>query len=244
MRTTVTIDCFPESRVRYRAGWAVIAVDVIRATTTAVTAVVSGHSCHPVPSLEAAVPVAARLNNPLLVGELGGNMPYGFDLNNSPTAMARQGDPERPVILLSTTGTKLLCQRGPYEAMYAACLRNYRAQADWVLDRHARIAVVGAGSRGEFREEDQMCCAWIAGLLMEAGYEPQAQTADIVARWRNAPVDAFVGGKSTDYLRRTGQGEDLDFILTHVDDVPAAFALAGQTLVRHPAGHTSSAAVG
>ena len=58
-------------------------------------------------------------------------------------AIARQGAPERPVILLSTTGTKLLCQRGPYEAMYAACLRNYRAQADWVLDRHARIAVVG-----------------------------------------------------------------------------------------------------
>ena len=28
-----------------------------------------------------------------------------------------------------------------------------------------RVAVIGAGSKGEFREEDQICCAWIAAGL-------------------------------------------------------------------------------
>ena len=78
------IDCFPESVGAYRNGYAIVAVDVIRATTTAVTASRTWPKCFPVPSLEEAVPLAAKLYNPLLVGELGGSMPYGFDLNNSP----------------------------------------------------------------------------------------------------------------------------------------------------------------
>jgi 2-phosphosulfolactate phosphatase len=230
MRRIVAIDCFPDSGPRYGPGWALVAVDVIRSMTTAVTAAITGWSCYPVPSLEAAVPLAARLDNPLLVGELGGSMPYGFDLNNSPAALARRRDTERPVILLSTTGTRLLCESGPCEAVYATCLRNYRAQIEWMLDRHSSVAVVGAGTRGEFREEDQLCCAWIAAGLMDAGYEPQGQTAEIVSRWQDASVDAFVGGKSTEYLRTTGQLDDLEFILNHVDDVDAVFLLEEQRL--------------
>ena len=69
---TVVIDCFPESVPLYRDGYAIVAVDVMRATTTAVTCVELGRKCFPVPSLDAAVPLAARLTNPLLVGELGG----------------------------------------------------------------------------------------------------------------------------------------------------------------------------
>jgi phosphosulfolactate phosphohydrolase-like enzyme len=40
--------------------WTVVGVDVIRATTTAVTAVAAGRRCFPVASLEEAVPLARR----------------------------------------------------------------------------------------------------------------------------------------------------------------------------------------
>src|SRR5439155_16577214 len=125
MRKTVVIDCFPESLVSYRKGYAIVAVDVIRATTTAVTAVALGRRCFPVPSLEAAVPLAARLTNPLLVGEHGGCMPYCFDMNNSPADLELRKDVDRPMILLSTSGTKLICGAEESQAMYVACLRNY-----------------------------------------------------------------------------------------------------------------------
>ena len=92
MRKTVVIDCFPERVEAYRNGYALVAVDVIRATTTAVTCVTLGRRCFPVPSLEEAVPLAARLPNPLLVGELGGSMPYGFDLNNGPADLESRTD--------------------------------------------------------------------------------------------------------------------------------------------------------
>ncbi len=220
MRKTVVIDCFPENVQHYRDGYAIVAVDVIRTTTTAVTAVALGRKCFPVPSLEAAVPLAARLTNPLLVGELGGSMPYGFDLNNSPADLAARTDIHRPMILLTTSGTRVICGAQEWQAVYVTCLRNYRAQIVYLAEHHPTVAVIGAGSRAQFREEDQLCCAWIAEGLVAAGYEPQdARTAAIIAQWSGAPVDKITEGASADYLRNSGQVKDLEYILAHVDDL-------------------------
>jgi 2-phosphosulfolactate phosphatase len=228
---TVVIDCFPESLLRYRDRHAVVAVDVIRATTTAVTAAVGGWRCFPVASIEAAVDLAKDLHDPLLVGELGGNTPYAFHLSNSPAQLASLTDAARPMILLSTSGTRVICEASREQAVYAACLRNYTAQAAVLAAHHPRAAIVGAGARGEFRMEDQMACAWIAELLIDAGYEPLGETAELVKRWSGATVEVITDGNSAAYLRETGQSRDLDFILAHVDDVQAAFRLEGRELV-------------
>ena len=228
---TVVIDCFPESLPQYRDHHAVVAVDVIRATTTAVTAAVGGWRCFPVASLEAAVDLAKDLHDPLLVGELGGNTPYAFHLSNSPAQLASLTDAARPIILLSTSGTRVICEASREQAVYAACLRNYTAQAAVLAARHPRVAIVGAGARGEFRMEDQLACAWIAELLIDAGYEPLGETARLVKRWSGATAEVITVGNSAAYLRETGQARDLDFILAHVDDVQAAFRLEGRELV-------------
>jgi 2-phosphosulfolactate phosphatase len=232
----VVIDCFPERLARYGAGWAVVAVDVIRATTTAVTAVASGRACYPAPTLDAALELAGGLDRPLLAGELGGSMPYGFDLNNSPAALAGRTDLDRPLVLLSTSGTRLLSRTVPDQAVYAACLRNLTAQVARLAGRHERVAVIGAGARGQFRAEDQLACARIAAGLADAGYRRSGPTAELVERWRDAPVEVIAGGASADYLRRTGQVDDLEFILAHVDDLDATFELNGRGLVMVPAG--------
>jgi len=72
MRNSVVIDCFQENPEIHREGYAIVAIDVIRATTTAVTAVASGRRCFPVPSVEAAKLLKSKLTNPLLAGEVGG----------------------------------------------------------------------------------------------------------------------------------------------------------------------------
>jgi 2-phosphosulfolactate phosphatase len=224
MRKTVVIDCFPESMTSFRDGYAIVAVDVIRATTTAVTAVALGWKCFPAPTLEAAVPLAARLPNPLLVGELGGSMPYGFDMNNSPAELEARTDIHRPMLLLSTSGTRVICGAAESQAMYVACLRNYTSTAAYLADRHPKVAIIGAGSRGEFREEDQLCCAWIAERLLASGYEPQdTRTAAIIEQWSGAPVDSIIPGPSAEYLHKSGQVRDLDFILAHIDDLDEVY---------------------
>jgi 2-phosphosulfolactate phosphatase len=220
MRKTVVIDCFPEILPFYRNGYAIVAVDVIRATTTAVTSVALGRKCFPVPSIEEAVPLAARLTHPLLAGELGGSMPYGFDMNNSPAELEARTDTHRPMILLSTSGTRVICGAEKWQAVYVACLRNYTAQIPYLAEHHPTIAVIGAGSRAEFREEDQLCCAWIAEGLLRMGYEAEnARTNSIIEQWSGVPVDKICNGASAEYLRNSGQSRDLEYILAHIDDL-------------------------
>ncbi len=236
MRKSVVIDCFPESVKAYRNNYAIVAVDVIRATTTAMTGVALGRRCFPVPSLEAAVPLAARLTNPLLVGELGGSMPYGFDMNNSPADLEPRTDVHRPMILLSTSGTQVICGAEEWQAVYVACLRNFSAQIAYLAARHPIVAIIGAGSRGEFREEDQLCCAWIAEGLLAAGYEPQnGRTVAIVERWSGVPIDVIANGASADYLRNTGQSRDLEYILTHIDDLDEVYRFERGQVVKEVA---------
>ena len=42
------------------------------------------------------------------------------------------------------------------EAVYLSCFRNYSALTAYLSERHPRVAIIGAGSKGEFREEDQI----------------------------------------------------------------------------------------
>jgi len=237
MRQSVIIDCFPESAARYRKGYAVVAIDVIRATTMAISAVAAGWRCYAVPTLEAARSLHRELDNAVLAGEVGGNMPEGFNMNNSPVELARRTDSHRPLILLSSSGTQLIHEAGRCDAAYLACLRNYTAMTEYLVGRHQRIALIGAGSRGEFREEDELCCAWIAEGLIRYGYQPEnASTRERVSRWKNAPTAAAFMGHSVDYLRKTGQLRDLDFILDHLDDLNAIFSLReGQIAMIHGA---------
>lgn len=233
MERTITIDFLPESGLHYRSGYASVVVDVIRATTTAVTCVESGRRCFPVPSIEAALPIAAVLDNPLLAGELGGNKPYGFEITNSPDAVAQRTDIERPMILLSSSGTQLIHNAIGADAVYLACLRNVSSTIRHLAGRYQHVAVLGAGTRGEFREEDQMCCALIAAGLMKLGYSPQNElTTSTVSRWQDRPHDAWVGSKSVQYLLSTLQSHDFSFVLSHIDDLDHVHQIVDGEVIR------------
>jgi 2-phosphosulfolactate phosphatase len=231
VRPEVTIDCFPSSLEKYGDGWAVVAVDVIRATTTAVTAVATGRRCFPVGSVEHARAQAALLGDAVLAGERDGVRPDGFEEQNSPAAFATRTDVHRPLVLLTTSGTQLLHSVRPDQPRYAACLRNVAATVAEVAANHERVAVIGAGTHGEFREEDALCCAWVAHGLLEAGYAADPRTREIVDRWADAPAEAITRSKSVAYLQRTGQLADLDFVLSHVEDLDTAFAVQDDELV-------------
>jgi 2-phosphosulfolactate phosphatase len=216
----VAIDYLPESAPAYADGWAVVAIDVLRATTTAVTIAHTGRRCIPAPSPEAAREVARDLVDPLLVGEFGGELPDGFHLQNSPATLEVRDDLERPAVLVSSSGTRLIHEARRSPAVYPGSLRNAAALVEHLAARHPRVAVIGAGTKGEFRREDQYGCARIASGLLKAGYRGANEgTVEVVERWRGKPVGVCAEGRSAEYLRRTGQTDDLDFVLTRIDDV-------------------------
>jgi 2-phosphosulfolactate phosphatase len=241
MKKSFIIDYLPESARRYREGWAVVAVDVIRATTMAITAVSLGRRCYPVSDLEAASRLALQLKHPLLAGEINGDMPAGFEMNNSPALLAERDDIARPLIMLSSSGTRLITNGRGCDALYLGCFRNSKALGLRLAHGdHNRIALIGAGSQNEFRQEDQIGCAWIAAELIREDYAPEdKQTAEILQRWANADATDCLNSKSVDYLRRTNQLRDLYFILDKVNDVSETFVLEKQQIVVAPELSTS-----
>ena len=77
-----------------------------------------------------------------------------------------------------------------------------------------------------------MCCAWVAELLVNAGYRAEdRETTKIIERWSGAAVTACDAGNSVAYLRRSGQLRDFDFIVAHVDDLDLVSAIEGNELV-------------
>jgi 2-phosphosulfolactate phosphatase len=237
---SVAIDCFHAGDA-IEATATLVAIDVIRATTTIVTAVSRGRRCFPVASLEEADLVAEGLVDPLLGGEVAGRRPEHFEMNNSPTELTRRTD-TRPLVLLSSSGTRLVAASRA-ELTYVACLRNRAATVRNLLATDARqILVVGAGSRGTFRAEDRVCAAWIARELVVAGYQPRnPATIELIDRWAGAGLEAIAAGESATYLRRTGQIEDLDFVLAHVDDVDTAFLVSNGEVVPATVGSLADA---
>ena len=235
MSKTFLIDCFPESAERYRSDYAIVAIDVIRATTTATTAFSAGRRVFPARTSDDAFVLAATLEDPLLVGELGGNMPVGFHITNSPVDIAGRDDNHRPMILVSSSGTQLMLTAIGSEGVYLACLRNYSAVAASLAALHSRVAIIGAGTRGQFRREDQLGCAMVARKLMDLGYVPEnAKTAHVVERWTsmtfNDALEAVRNGKSAEYLRKSNQVHDLEFVVAHIDDLDTVPRLVGGEL--------------
>jgi len=187
----VTIDCFAESVQQYEPAVTVVATE------------------------------ASRRHNGLLAGELGGQVPYEFDLDNSPVALLSRQDRHRPLILLSTSGTRVVRAASSDHRTYLGCYRNYRGVASALVDDRADVDVVGAGARGTIREEDAQCCAWIAEELVRAGFEAaDATTAELIGRWGGTGPEAMLASASVEFLRRTEGTGDLEFILAHVDDLP------------------------
>jgi 2-phosphosulfolactate phosphatase len=229
----VVIDAFPEAVPRHADADAVVVVDVFRTTTTLVTALERGRPCFPVATVEAARAQARAVAGAVLAGEQGGTIPPGFELDNSPSAIAAVDDP-RPIVLLSTAGTKALCRAAPAQAVYAACLRNWTVQTRALIGRHRHVALIGAGARGDFRVEDAQCCAWIADGLVGAGYRPADRgTTELIDRWRDT-APALEESPSAAWLRSTGRDADIAFTLEHIDDLDLVARLRAGELVLDP----------
>ncbi len=244
MRASFVIDSLPESAARYRDTHAIAVADVFRATTCILTALARGHRVYPVATMAEAMMAAGRLADALLAGEQEGTKPPCFDYDNSPAALDRV-DGTSPIVLLTSAGTLLLANCRGASAVYVASLRNLSATAAR-LAAHQRIALIGAGTRGKPRLEDQLVCAWIGDKLLAAGYEPENESSlREVEEWRGAQLGVIRRSPSAEYLRAVGRDDDIEFVLTHVDDIPEVAVYNGQQVsLLSAAGFAEAAAEG
>lgn len=146
------------------AGATALVVDVLRASTSIVTAL--AHGCLgvvPVGDPDEARERAAATPGALVAGERRGEPLAGFDLGNSPLEFSPARVGGRLVFLTTSNGTGALLAVRAAAAVGVAAFVNLSAAAVWAAAERRNVVVACAGERGARSLEDEVC----AGLLVD-----------------------------------------------------------------------------
>ena len=128
-RPAGTVGSMPHAP-RYLARWelddvggAVVAIDVLRAFTTAASAFAAGaSSIILVGGVAEAIALGRSIPGALVMGEDGGRRPEGFDLSNSPVAAFAADLDGRTLVQRTSAGTRGLLAATGAERLFAASL--------------------------------------------------------------------------------------------------------------------------
>jgi 2-phosphosulfolactate phosphatase len=170
------------------AGGIAVVIDVLRASTTIITALAHGAArVRPVLTVEEARALAAGAGV-LLGGERGGLKIDGFDLGNSPREYSRDRVAGRPIVITTTNGTAALhACAGAAEVLIGAIVNRsaVAAAAQALAMEHGGcdIHLVCAGTEGAVTEEDLLA----AGAILDAAvHRHGCEEASIDATGREA----------------------------------------------------------
>ncbi len=226
-----------------------VAIDVLRASSTAVVALGRG-----VPRLvvTSSLREARRLRRAfvdyLLAGERGGLPPRDFDLGNSPPQLLSADLQGRGLILTTSNGTRLLHRLARLPVVLVGCLLNRRAVARLAVTKARSlglpIALVCAGEGGgrEMALEDIIGAGAIAEAALEM--DPQLEADE----WARLALLAFAAARDDlpaalgatrhgRHLASLGLGEDVAYCarMDEWEAVPSLERDAEGLLVLRPA---------
>lgn len=141
----------------------VIVIDVLRASSTIVTALQRGFSSvWPVKTVGEAK--ECDQENRLLAGERYGKKIPGFTLDNSPTQLL--DTPVTSTLVLTTTnGTRAVQKASKADDIFIGCFLNGRHCAKTAYELHKDITLLCAGARGTFALEDGLAAGFILDEL-------------------------------------------------------------------------------
>ncbi|MBB3109166.1 2-phosphosulfolactate phosphatase [Paenibacillus phyllosphaerae] len=153
-----TVNEAREGRLAQRTA---IVIDVLRATSTIVTALEAG-ACGVVPVETVLEARALGRSGDLLAGERFCRKIAGFELGNSPYEFTPEVVRNRRVVLTTTNGTRALHKSLRADHVLAGCLMNATACAKAAAELRRDVVLLCAGSHDEFALEDGLC----AGLII------------------------------------------------------------------------------
>lgn len=194
----------------------VVIVDVLRATSTIVTAL--ANRCDeiiPTSGVEEALSIAAMYNKEDIVlgGERRGEKVEGFKLGNSPCEYLEEVVKGKKLILATTNGTRTIKDYRDAENVFVASFLNAKATVDACINAKEDVLIICSGQDAKFALEDSI----FAGLLVEMIKERENVTlsdsaiAALYIKQQSNP-DIYEALRSTDhgsYLESIGYGKDL-----------------------------------
>lgn len=196
----------------------IVALDVLRATSTIVTALNNGATeVIPVQEYDDVMDLVNSIgrNICLLGGERKGYKIEGFDLGNSPLEYTRERVEGKKIILSTTNGTraiKAFSQNGT-EVLIGSYL-NIDHLVSYLTKSNQDITLVCSGQDGNLCLEDLACAGMIVRMVCEAVSAELTDAAQVgifaAIQQERDGLEKFIG--KTEHglaLKKIGMGEDI-----------------------------------
>jgi len=142
------------------AGRTAVVIDVLRASTTIVEALVAGvRTIFPVGSVEEASRLANTLGRGevLLCGERRSLPIEGFDLGNSPAEFTPERVGGKTLVMTTTNGTAAMVSAQSADRVLIGSFTNLAAVAGELAQTGAEPVLICCGREGRFGLEDAVC---------------------------------------------------------------------------------------
>ncbi|PYI55067.1 2-phosphosulfolactate phosphatase [Paenibacillus flagellatus] len=214
----------------------VIAIDVLRATSTIVTAL--AHGCSSVVPVET-VNQAKQLQLPedLLGGERFCKKIAGFHFGNSPFEYMTPDIAGKRIVLTTTNGTRAIQKAQRASHVLAGSLLNASACARAAVALKRDVVILCAGTQDEFSLEDGLCAGLLIRKLEDVSNECP-ETNDFGAAMRLAYDSAsdrleetLLQGSNGKRLSKIGYREDVSFC-SQIDRFDLVPILRDQAMIR------------
>ena len=150
----------------YFTGKNVIVIDVLRASTTIITALQNGaKEIIPVATVEFGVKISGGMfgGQTLLGGERNTKKVEGFALGNSPLEYSSEIVSGKTIILYTTNGSKAIVKAKFATNLFICSYLNLNTVAEQVVKSGEDFDVLCAGKSNTFSLEDSVC----AGRLIQ-----------------------------------------------------------------------------
>jgi 2-phosphosulfolactate phosphatase len=160
-----SVHTFQEEELRSKA---VVVIDVLRASSTIVTALYNGaKAVIPVADMGEASKIAQNVDsdNYLLCGEKDGIQIEGYDLGNSPLEYTKDIVGGKTLIFNTTNGTKAIKKSIGSADIIIASFLNVSAVVESLKEQSKDIVLVCAGWKGRLAMEDTLLAGKIIYLL-------------------------------------------------------------------------------
>ena len=146
----------------------VIIIDVFRAFTTAAIAFDHGAAqITLVAEVEEALELQRQGIGDVLMGEVDGKRPEGFDYGNSPYEVSQVDFTGKSIVQSTRAGTVGVAAAARAEAIYLGSFAVAEATVKAILiDNPPKVWIIAMGDRGRWRsDEDEHCALYLRNLL-------------------------------------------------------------------------------
>lgn len=198
----------PEQTPGDRVPDCAVVIDVLRATTTIVTAINAGaEAVQTFSDINVLLTTSEQwaVDKRLRLGERGGKQVPGCDLGNSPLDCTEEVVAGKRLFLSTTNGTRAFQRVEAAPTVVAGTLANRQAVVDFLQAQAPEtVWLVGSGWEGSFSLEDTVCAGAIALPLWEKlgddilGNDETVAAIALYQQWQNRLLDLF-------YLASHGQ---------------------------------------